>query len=110
MVSMASKQSTVDFITEQIADAGMVTSRKMFGEYAIYCEQRVVALVCDDKLYVKPTDGGRTYISDVVEKPPYPGAQPYFLISEDYWDDKNWLTELIRITTTQVPLPKKKQK
>jgi TfoX/Sxy family transcriptional regulator of competence genes len=29
---MASKQSTVDFIVEQMAAAGTVTAKKMFGE------------------------------------------------------------------------------
>jgi hypothetical protein len=32
---MASKQTTVDFILEQIAEAGVVTARKMSGEYAV---------------------------------------------------------------------------
>lgn len=49
---MASKQNTVDYILDQIADAGAVHVKKMFGEYAIYCNEKVVALVCDDQLYI----------------------------------------------------------
>ncbi|HYD34728.1 MAG TPA: TfoX/Sxy family protein [Vitreimonas sp.] len=107
---MSSKQSTVDFLVEQISEAGIVTSRKMFGEYALYCEGRVVALVCDDQLFVKPTEAGRAFLKSPVEKPPYPGAKPYFWIADEYWDDSEFLTELIKVTTQEVPLPKPKKK
>jgi len=50
---MASKQSTIDFILEQINAAGEVSAKKMFGEYGIFCNGKMVALVCDDQLFVK---------------------------------------------------------
>lgn len=106
---MASKQTTVDFITEQIAGAGQIRSRKMFGEYAIYCNEKVVALVCDDKLFVKPTKAGRLFIETVEEGEPYPGAKAYFHISGDLWEDRQWLTELIAKTAEELPLPKPKK-
>ncbi|HHT9843881.1 TPA: TfoX/Sxy family protein [Legionella pneumophila] len=105
---MSSNQSIVNYIVEQIAEAGHVSSKKMFGEYAIYCDQKVVALICDDQLFVKPTNAGKKYISNYIEASPYPGAKPYLLISFDYWDDREWLIELIRITAFELPLPKKK--
>jgi TfoX/Sxy family transcriptional regulator of competence genes len=105
---MASQQSTVDFIVEQMQTAGQVTSRKMFGEYGIFCSGKMVALVCDDQLFIKPTPGGRAYLDTVEEAPPYPGAKPCFLISGDRWDDGEWLGELVRITARELPLPKKK--
>ena len=105
---MASDQSTVDFIVDQIAGAGTVTSRKMFGEYAIYVDGKVAALVCDNRLFVKPTAEGRAFIGDPVEGSPYPGAKPCFLI-EDRIDDGEWLTELARITARELPLPKPKK-
>ena len=69
---MSSSQSTVDFIISQMLGAGDVSYKKMFGEYGIYCEGKMVASVCDDKLFVKPTMRGRAYIGDVVEESPYP--------------------------------------
>lgn len=105
---MSSKQSTVDFILEQITNAGTVYAKKMFGEYALYCDDKVVALVCDDQLFVKPTKAGKAFISNYIEGHPYVGAKPYLLISGEIWDDKEWLTELIQITAAELPLPKKK--
>ena len=105
---MASRQSTVDYILEQIAQAGSVSFRKMFGEYAIYCDTKVVALVCDDQLFVKPTAAGKAFIGKVVEATPYSGAKPYFLISGEAWDNRQWLAQLIKISAEELPLPKKK--
>ncbi len=106
---MASQKSTVDFIVEQAAKAGAVSSRKMFGEYALFCDGKMVALICDDQLFVKPTAAGRTHIGVPTEAPPYKGAKPCFLISGDKWDDADWLAELIRVSTAELPLPTKKK-
>ena len=105
---MASKQSTVDFILEQIQAAGIVSAKKMFGEYGIYCNEKVVALVCDDQLFVKPTEAGKALIADLTLGCPYPGAKPYFFISGEMWDDHEWLSSLIAVTVAELPLPKKK--
>jgi len=106
---MSSDKDFVDFITDQIEDAGAITSRKMFGEYALYCNGKVIALICDNQLFVKPTAAGRAYIGDVDEAPPYPGAKMYYLI-EDRIEDSQWITDLIRITADELPEPKPKKK
>lgn len=104
---MASKQSTVDFILDQAKEAGIIFSKKMFGEYGIYCDNKIVALVCDDMLFVKPTQAGRQFIQDPIEGYPYPGAKAYFLISADHWEDSEWLATLFRVSARELPLPKK---
>lgn len=107
---MATQQRTVDFILEQLETVGDVSARKMFGEYAIYCGAKVVALVCDDQLFVKPTKAGKKFIGDVEEAPPYKGAKPSYLISGDLWEDADWLSELIKISAAELPAPKPKKK
>ncbi len=98
---MASDETFVQFVVDQLGGAGRVAWRKMFGEYAVYCDDSVVALVCDNQLFVKPTASGRVFVGEVIEAPPYPGAKPYFLI-EDKLEDRDWLADLIRITTEEV--------
>lgn len=107
---MATKQSTIDFLTEQIQDAGSIRSRKMFGEYALYCDEKVVALVCDDQMFVKPTGAGSQFLDSSHEAPPYPGAKNYLRVPEDKWDDNQWLTDFIRTTAAALPLPKPKKR
>ena len=102
---MASSQRNVDFLTEQMAYAGSVSARRMFGEWGLYCDGRLVALVCDDQLFVKPTDAGRDYLGEVELAPPYPQAKSWRRVAEERWDDRDWLTRLIAITTSHLPLP-----
>ncbi len=75
-----------------------ISYKKMFGEYGIYCNDKFVAVVCDNKLYVKPTAAGRKYIGKVIEAKPYPTASPRFLIKNKIKDSK-WLAKLIKITS-----------
>ncbi|MCX6266082.1 MAG: TfoX/Sxy family protein [Bacteroidetes bacterium] len=106
---MASDQSFVEFIVDQIENVGQITFKKMFGEYALYCEGKVVALVCDNQLFIKPTEGGRAFIEDVVEAPAYTGAKPSFLIDARV-EDREWISNLIRITYEELPEQKIKKK
>ncbi len=106
---MATDKDIVDFIVEQIEDAGEIRYIKMFGEYGIYSDEKIFALVCDNKLYIKPTKAGREFIGKVTEAPPYTGAKNYFLI-EDQIEDSEWLSELVRLTASELPLPKAKKK
>ncbi len=69
---MASNQKTVDHILEQIKSASAVSARKMFGEYTIYCDEKVVALVADDQLFVKPTSVARNFWELSMKSPPMP--------------------------------------
>ena len=104
---MASDLSFVEFVVEQIQSAGTIRYRKMFGEYALYCNDKVVALICDNQLFVKPTKAGKSFIGKTVEAPPYPGAKPSFLIEEQI-EDSEWINNLILLTEKELPLPKSK--
>lgn len=106
---MASDQKFVDFVVDQIENAGEITARKMFGEYGIYSNGKIVGLICDNKLFLKPTKSGREFIGKVVEAPAYPGAKSSFLI-EDQLENREWLSELVRISVKELPMPKKKKK
>ncbi|MFC1224186.1 Transcriptional regulator of competence genes, TfoX/Sxy family [Pedobacter suwonensis] len=106
---MASDQKFVDFIIDQVGYAGQITCKKMFGEYGLYFDDKLFALVCDNKLFVKPTQSGKAYISDVVEAPPYPGAKNQFLIEEQL-EDRDWLQKLVAITVAELPEPKPRKK
>jgi TfoX/Sxy family transcriptional regulator of competence genes len=106
---MASNQDFVNFVLEQIKGSGEISAKKMFGEYALYSDAKIFALICDDKLFVKPTASGRAFIGEVLEAVPYEGAKPSFLI-EDKVEDSDWLSELVRITVNELPQPKPKKK
>ena len=106
---MACDKSQLQFVLDQLESAGEITAKSMFGDYGIYCDGKIVALFCDNQLFVKPTDGGRAFLGQVVEAPPYPGAKPYFLITDEL-DDRERLGELVRLTARELPPPKPKKR
>jgi TfoX/Sxy family transcriptional regulator of competence genes len=106
---MASKQELVDYITEQMAGGGNLRNRKMFGEYAIYCNEKVIALVCDDTLFLKPTEAGLTLLRQAKHGPAYPGGKPQIIVSEELFDDHEFMASLARETAKALPMPKPKK-
>lgn len=106
---MATTNEFIQFLLDQIESPKEITARKMFGEYGLFGDGKIFALVCNNKLYMKPTEVGRAFITDVVEAPPYEGAKSSFLI-EDKLEDRDWLSHLVRITLQELPEPKPKKK
>jgi TfoX/Sxy family transcriptional regulator of competence genes len=105
---MASDQKFIDFIMDQVGTP-QITYKKMFGEYGLYLNNKLFGLVCDNKLFIKPTPSGREFIKDVIEAAPYPGAKPSFLIEEKL-ENRDWLKKLVVITANELPEPKPKKK
>jgi len=107
---MASKQSIVDFIVDQLSDSGDVSAKKMFGDYGVFLSGKMIAMICDDKLFFKPTEQGRKFFQSITEGIPYPGAKPCFLVPEEEWDNRDWLASVAKATFNALPAPKKKPK
>ena len=107
---MASLQSTVDDLLDRLTGAGRVSAKKMFGEYCIYLDGKPVALVCNDRLYLKSTDAGRQLMPDVAEEPPYPGAKPHLVLAPESWDDREALCQVVRATLEALPRPKPRKR
>ena len=103
---MATDRRTVDYLVDQMAAAGAVTARPMFGEYGVYCDGKMIAIIGDEQLFIKPTVGGRALARDAKEASPYPGAKPHLLIDADRWEDQEWLANLVRVTAAELPAPK----
>ena len=105
---MASNPDFVQYIADQCSGAGVIETRKMFGDYAIYCGGKIFGLISDNGFYVKPTAAGRQLLRQEDMRPPYPGAKPYFYI-EDV-DDHDFLAALVKATCAELPDPKPKKK
>lgn len=103
---MASNLEFVKYVCEQLEQAGEISYKMMFGEYGIYCNGKFVALICDNQFLVKKTKAGEELLPNGIEVPPYEGAKPCFLIEE--LEDKEFLSELIKKTWEELPMPKPK--
>ncbi|MBX9906347.1 TfoX/Sxy family protein [Patescibacteria group bacterium] len=107
---MATGPSTVEYILDQLVDLRAITVKKMFGEYALYKEGKVVGLICSDTLFIKRTVGGQKYLgNDYIEGIACPGAKPSIQIDSEKIEDHVWLSKLIQITFDELPEPKKRK-
>jgi TfoX/Sxy family transcriptional regulator of competence genes len=106
---MANDSDFVEFVLDQVRDLDGITCRAMFGGHTVYFRGKVVALVCDNQLFIKPTQAGREFIGTAVEAPPYPGAKDFFRIDEQL-EDGDWLCQLIRLSERELPPGKPKKK
>lgn len=105
---MATSQDTMDFLLDQLSPLGEASAKRMFGEYCLYLAGKPVGFVCDDQLYLKPTEGGQALLAAPVEGSPYPGARPHLLITPDQWEDPEWLCSIVRTTARELPQSKPK--
>lgn len=105
---MATDRKTVDYLVDQMSKGGAASARPMFGEYGVYCDGKMVAIIADGQLFLKPTAAGRALAPDAEQAPPYPGAKPHLRIDPDRWDDQEGLSELVRATAAELPAPKPK--
>jgi DNA transformation protein and related proteins len=103
---MASDKEFVKFVCEQLSGAGEISSRRMFGEAAVYLQDVVIGLVCDNQLFLKATEAGRAMIGVPTEAPPFPGATNWFLMAD--LDDPEFLADLARATAAALPKTKNK--
>ena len=106
---MASHADFVDYVADQMQQAGVIRSRRMFGEYGLYCDGVFFAVICDDQLFVKITPAGQAAFPDLPKAPPYEGARDYFLV-EDV-EDREQLAKLVCVTCEALKnLPQKKRR
>jgi TfoX/Sxy family transcriptional regulator of competence genes len=108
---MATSAGTIAFLLDQLRALPGIRARKMFGEYAVYLEDKVVALVCDDQLFVKITPPGKALLGEGCEEgEAYPGAKPSLRIDMDAIEDDERLCELMRVTADALPPPEPRKR
>ena len=64
---MASDLSFVEFVVEGLDTDCAITQKRMFGEFGIYGGGILFSMICDNRLFVKPSGAGRAFVGDVVE-------------------------------------------
>ena len=104
---MATESDFIAYIHEQAGLGGRLTDKRMFGEYALYLDGKVVAFACDNSLLLKPTEDGCALLPTVTLGKPYPEAKDYYVLDE-YLDDTELLQRLLIVTASVLPLPRPK--
>lgn len=104
---MATDLTFVDYVIEQSGMDGRIACKRMFGEYGIYIDGKIVAFACDNSLFVKAAEATSALTATLPRRPPYPGAKPY-PVADELLDDADRLHALLLATTRAMPEPKAK--
>ena len=88
---MSTQPETLEFLLDQLGPWPGLRTRRMFGEYCLYIDDKPVAFVCDDQLYVKPTPAGEALMDPPVWGRFYEKAKPHLLLTPDQWDEREAL-------------------
>ena len=102
---MATGQDFIEYVVEQVDLGSRLTFKKMFGEYALYLDGKVVAFACDNSLFVKPSAAATALAPGLPQRPPYPGAKDH-AVADELLDDTDALRRLIIETAALMPVPK----
>lgn len=105
---MATRKDFVDYVAEQAGLGERLVVKQMFGEYALYVDGKVVALACDNSLFVKPTPATAGVAHALPHAPPYPGAKDHYR-ADALLDDPAVLRHLLVETAAALPPPKPKR-
>lgn len=104
---MATEAGFIAYLCDQLEGLGTIRSRKMFGEYMVYCNDKPVLIVCDDRPMVKMLPILEPLLKDRPTAPPYEGAKDHYVLDPD---DREILRETVRLAEEVTPLPKKRRK
>jgi TfoX/Sxy family transcriptional regulator of competence genes len=107
---MPTRKETIEFILGKLRDRSCFSARAMFGEYALYADGKVVALVCDDLLYVKLLPASAALERMCEKGEPYPGAKPHYVVEEGQLSTMERLPTILRAVAESIPAKKNKVK
>ena len=105
---MATRKETAEYVLDQL-DPLPVRVRAMFGEYALYCDDKTVAFICDDTVFMKPTTVAEEVLGPDTMAPAYPGSKLYYAVPGDRLENREWFQDLVQRTADILPLPAPKK-
>jgi len=105
---MATEPGFLEYIAEQAGLGARLTHQKMFGEYALYVDGKVVAFACDNSLFVKPSAAADAVAPELPKGPPYPVAKDH-IVADALLDEPDRLRRLLLETSVLMPAPKPKK-
>lgn len=106
---MSTQPETIEFILDCLGDRKRFAARAMFGEYALYADGKVVALVCDDLLHVKILPESAE-LEPLCEKgAPYPGAKMHYVVEESQLASLEELPRILAGIARALPAKKSKK-
>ena len=106
---MATSKEFHDYIIENLQRAGIVSSRKMMGEYIVYYRDKLVGMICDNCFFLKPTEKVLQLLPDAQRGYPYEGCKTLMVVVEEV-EDRELMSLILNEMYLELPEPNKKPK
>ena len=104
---MATSPEYLAFVLEQLPPLWDIRSRKMFGEYMIYLNDKPILTLCDSTVFVKKLPDLSEILASAPCGCPYEGAKEHYILDVEDHD----LTEhVLTLAEAATPLPKPRKK
>ncbi|MFT9009539.1 MAG: hypothetical protein ABF489_04175 [Bifidobacterium sp.] len=105
--AMGTSLEFVEYVCDEVREAGAVRYRKMFGDYMVYVNDRPLLLLCDSIVYVKMLPCIEDLMSDAERGIPYPGAKVHYILD---FENRELALPVIARLEEVTQIPKKRQR
>jgi len=82
---MTASDSFAEFLRDQLAPLGRITTRRMFGKTAVFCDEFMLAMVRDNTLYFRVDDHNREVFKEAKSFPPLNYEKRGGVIDLSFW-------------------------
>jgi DNA transformation protein and related proteins len=82
---MVASDSFAEFLREQLASLGHITTRRMFGKTGVFCGSLMLGMVTDNVLYLRVDDGNREAFKEAEASPPLNYRKRGSTIDLSFW-------------------------
>lgn len=106
---MATSKEFHDYIVENLQKVGEISTRKMMGEYCVYYQGKLIGDICENTLFLKPTEAVLRLMPEAERAYPYDGSRTLMAVVDDVENTK-LMTEVLHEMYKELPEPKKKPK
>lgn len=106
---MATSKEFHDYIVENLQRVGEISTRKMMGEYCVYYQGKMIGDICDNNLFLKPTEAVLKLLPEADRAYPYEGSKTLMVIVDNV-ENTELMAELLNEMYMELPEPKKKTK
>lgn len=104
---MACSEEYINFVCSQMEGVGIIRSRKMFGDWCIYVDEKPVILACDNQCFVKKIPALEDMLSQAEVGFPYDGAKEHYILEIEH---RELAFAVVKKLVEVLPYPKPKRK
>lgn len=106
---MAQDKGFVDDVLDRLYPLD-VRSRRMFGSFGVYCDEKFVMIISDDQIYLKRSGIHPDLLRGTELAPPFDGATDWHVVPDDLLYDRDWLRDAVQAVADALPAPKAKRR